>query len=101
MNPETTANAISLIRLVVGGMFVVEGILKFLYPHELAAGRFAEIGIADPQSRSHSKPASSDRWRHLRVGTRKRGQKVDRHFWEFTQVAWAQRDLNPRPSDYE
>jgi putative oxidoreductase len=47
--PETTANAISLIRLAVGGVFLVEGILKFLYPSELAAGRFAEIGIPDPQ----------------------------------------------------
>ncbi len=47
--PETTANAISLIRLAVGGVFLVEGILKFLYPNELAAGRFAKIGIPDPQ----------------------------------------------------
>ncbi len=45
--PETTANAI--IRLAVGGVFLVEGILKFLYPDELAAGRFAKIGIPDPQ----------------------------------------------------
>ena len=47
--PETTANAIGLIRLAVGGVFLVEGILKFLYPNELAAGRFAKIGIPDPQ----------------------------------------------------
>ena len=47
--PETTANAIILIRLLVGGVFLVEGILKFLYPNELAAGRFAKIGIPDPQ----------------------------------------------------
>ena len=47
--PETTANAIALIRLAVGGVFLVEGILKFLYPNELAAGRFAKIGIPDPQ----------------------------------------------------
>ncbi len=47
--PETTANAISLIRLAVGGVFLVEGILKFLYPNELAADRFAKIGIPDPQ----------------------------------------------------
>ncbi len=47
--PETTANAVSLIRLAVGGVFLVEGILKFLYPNELAVGRFAKIGIPDPQ----------------------------------------------------
>ncbi len=38
-----------LIRLMVGGVFLVEGILKFLYPDALAAGRFAKIGIAFPQ----------------------------------------------------
>jgi DoxX len=47
--PETTANAIALIRLAVGGVFLVEGILKFLYRNELAVGRFAKIGIPDPQ----------------------------------------------------
>ena len=47
--PEATGQAISLIRLAVGGVFLVEGILKFLYPNELAAGRFAKIGIPDPQ----------------------------------------------------
>jgi putative oxidoreductase len=46
--PETIADAISLIRLAVGSVFLVEGILKFLYPSELAAGRFAKIGIPDP-----------------------------------------------------
>ncbi|HUJ08498.1 MAG TPA: DoxX family protein [Verrucomicrobiae bacterium] len=37
-----------LIRLLVGGVFFVEGILKFLYPDALAAGRFARIGIPAP-----------------------------------------------------
>ena len=42
------ANANVLIRLVVGGVFLNEGILKFLYPVAQAAGRFAKIGIPYP-----------------------------------------------------
>ena len=38
-----------LIRLVVGGVFLTEGILKFLLPSELGAGRFAKIGIPAPE----------------------------------------------------
>jgi putative oxidoreductase len=34
-----------LIRIVVGGIFLTEGIQKFLYPADLGAGRFAKIGI--------------------------------------------------------
>lgn len=37
--------ATMLIRLAVGGVFLAEGIQKFLYPAELGAGRFARIGI--------------------------------------------------------
>ena len=37
-----------LIRIMVGGIFLAEGIQKFLYPDELAAGRFAKIGIPAP-----------------------------------------------------
>ena len=44
----TGANANVLIRLVVGGVFLNEGILKFLYPVAQAAGRFAKIGIPYP-----------------------------------------------------
>lgn len=44
----TGTNANVLIRLVVGGVFLNEGILKFLYPVAQAAGRFAKIGIPDP-----------------------------------------------------
>ena len=33
------------IRLMVGGMFLVEGSLKLLYPADLAAGRCAKIEI--------------------------------------------------------
>ena len=41
--------AVILIRLMVGGIFLSEGIQKFLYPAELAAGRFAKIGIPWPE----------------------------------------------------
>jgi uncharacterized membrane protein YphA (DoxX/SURF4 family) len=44
----TGVNANILIRLVVGGVFLNEGILKFLYPTAQAAGRFAKIGIPHP-----------------------------------------------------
>jgi uncharacterized membrane protein YphA (DoxX/SURF4 family) len=37
-----------LIRLMVGTVFFLEGIQKFLYPEALGAGRFAEIGIPAP-----------------------------------------------------
>jgi putative oxidoreductase len=42
-------NSVALIRLMVGSVFFFEGILKFAYPDELAAGRFAKIGIPAPQ----------------------------------------------------
>jgi putative oxidoreductase len=42
--------AVILIRLMVGGVFLAEGIQKFLFPDDLAAGRFAKIGIPAPQS---------------------------------------------------
>jgi putative oxidoreductase len=41
--------AIVLIRLIVGAVFFVEGVLKFLYPVALGAGRFAKIGIPYPE----------------------------------------------------
>ena len=34
---------------MTGSVFLSEGIQKFLYPTELAAGRFAKIGIPAPQ----------------------------------------------------
>jgi putative oxidoreductase len=45
----TAPAAVILIRLMVGGIFLSEGIQKFLYPAELAAGRFARIGIPWPE----------------------------------------------------
>ena len=41
--------AVILIRLAVGGVFLAEGIQKFLFPDDLSAGRFAKIGIPAPQ----------------------------------------------------
>lgn len=38
-----------LIRLAVGAVFFFEGVQKFMFPDELAAGRFAKIGIPWPQ----------------------------------------------------
>ena len=38
-----------LIRLMVGGVFLFEGLLKFLHPGEFGAGRFAKIGIPSPE----------------------------------------------------
>jgi uncharacterized membrane protein YphA (DoxX/SURF4 family) len=37
-----------LVRLLVGGVFLSEGIQKFFYPAELGAGRFLKIGIPWP-----------------------------------------------------
>ena len=37
-----------LIRVMVGVVFLTEGILKFVYPGELGAGRFAHIGLPYP-----------------------------------------------------
>lgn len=45
----TAPGATILIRLMVGGVFLSEGIQKFLYPDALGAGRFAKIGIPSPE----------------------------------------------------
>ncbi len=37
-----------LVRLLVGGVFLSEGIQKFLYPEVLGVGRFVTIGIPMP-----------------------------------------------------
>jgi len=37
-----------LIRLMVGAVFLSEGIQKFLFPAELGPGRFERIGFPDP-----------------------------------------------------
>ena len=40
--------SILLIRILVGWVFVSEGIQKFLFPASLGVGRFAKIGIPYP-----------------------------------------------------
>jgi putative oxidoreductase len=52
MNPIMSTHitaAVILIRVMVGAVFVSEGIQKFLYPAEVGAGRFARIGIPSPE----------------------------------------------------
>src|SRR5450756_1841843 len=46
----TTTNAwgLLLLRIMVGWVFLSEGIQKFLFPAALGAGRFAKIGIPAP-----------------------------------------------------
>ena len=51
-NPVLDTNApraTILIRLLVGGVFLAEGIQKFLFPATLGVGRFIKIGIPAPQ----------------------------------------------------
>jgi len=38
-----------LIRLMVGGVFLSEGIQKFLFPETVGVGRFTKIGIPAPE----------------------------------------------------
>ena len=38
-----------LIRVVVGSVFLSEGIQKFLFPDSLGVGRFTKIGIPSPE----------------------------------------------------
>jgi uncharacterized membrane protein YphA (DoxX/SURF4 family) len=40
--------SVILIRLLVGAVFLAEGIQKFLFPAEVGAARFARIGIPAP-----------------------------------------------------
>ena len=44
-----SAKAILLIRILVGWVFLSEGIQKFLFPDALGVGRFVKIGIPWPQ----------------------------------------------------
>ena len=44
-----TARALLLIRILVGWVFVSEGIQKFVFPTQLGIGRFQQIGIPQAQ----------------------------------------------------
>ena len=45
----TAPRATILVRLLVGAVFLSEGIQKFLFPATLGVGRFIKIGIPAPQ----------------------------------------------------
>jgi uncharacterized membrane protein YphA (DoxX/SURF4 family) len=46
---DRTAWGLLLLRVLVGWVFLSEGMQKFLFPAALGAGRFAKIGIPAPQ----------------------------------------------------
>ena len=43
------SKSVILIRLMIGSVFLSEGIQKFLYPESRGAGRFAKIGLPAPE----------------------------------------------------
>ena len=47
---ERTAKAVVLVRILVGWVFLSEGIQKCLFPDTLGVGRFAKIGIPWPHA---------------------------------------------------
>src|SRR5205085_11262214 len=50
LNPPTDAPAATiLLRLMAGGVFLWEGILKFVYPNQ-GIGRFTKLGLPAPQA---------------------------------------------------
>jgi putative oxidoreductase len=49
LSSTNAPRATILIRLMVGAVFLAEGIQKFLYPATLGVGRFLKIGIPAPQ----------------------------------------------------
>jgi uncharacterized membrane protein YphA (DoxX/SURF4 family) len=48
MSPRTSLGVL-LLRILVGWVFLSEGVQKFLFPELLGVGRFAKIGIPWPQ----------------------------------------------------
>jgi putative oxidoreductase len=46
---SSAPTATLLVRLIVGGIFLSEGLQKFLFPTQLGVGRFEKIGIPWPQ----------------------------------------------------
>lgn len=51
LNRITTTHAsraVILVRLMVGAVFLSEGIQKFLFPADVGAGRFGKIGFDSP-----------------------------------------------------
>jgi putative oxidoreductase len=50
---DRVSKAVLLIRLLVAGVFIPEGIKKFLFPGQWGAGRFLRIGIPAPDFAAH------------------------------------------------
>jgi len=53
LNLQSSTSAAVLIRIIVGYVFFVEGIQKYLYPDTLGIGRFIKIGIPYPHVMIH------------------------------------------------
>ena len=50
--PDTAPKSTILLRLMVGGVFFWEGILKFVYTNQ-GVGRFTKLGIPFPETTAH------------------------------------------------
>ena len=46
-------SSVVLVRLMVGLVFLSEGLQKFLFPEAVGAGRFAKIGLPSPELLAH------------------------------------------------
>ncbi|WP_133989786.1 DoxX family protein [Dinghuibacter silviterrae] len=50
--PVTGPSSIVILRLMAGGVFFWEGILKFVYPNQ-GVGRFTKLGFPFPEATAH------------------------------------------------
>ena len=50
--PVDNQNSILILRIMCGGVFFWEGILKFVYPNQ-GVGRFTKLGFPFPESTAH------------------------------------------------
>jgi len=58
LNPPVTGQStILLIRLMAGGVFFMEGILKFVYLNQ-GVGRFTKLGFPFPETTAHFEGAA-------------------------------------------
>ena len=60
----TAPRATILVRLLVGAVFLSEGIQKFLFSQTLGVGRFTKIGILFPGDHSTFCRRNRNRWWH-------------------------------------
>jgi putative oxidoreductase len=71
---DTNNNKMILVRLIVGFIFLTEGIEKYLFPELLGTGRFFKIGFSDPSFWAYFTVAFvSTKWPVL----------MDKGFWQF------------------